>query len=84
MRPRPLREPAQRNGSVFKYTISETAKALLGHKTRVDKEWFDKNQEAMSAALDAKNKAYSEWKNGLLSVSRKDRFIHLRSNVRLS
>lgn len=69
--------------SVFKYTISETAKAVLGHKTRVDKDWLDKNQETMSSVLDAKNKACSEWKNGLLSVSRKGRFIHLRSKVRL-
>ena len=41
-------------------------------------------KKTVSAALDAKNKAYSEWKNGLLSVSRKDRFIHQRSKVRLS
>ena len=42
----------------FKETVSETAKEVLGVKTRTHEDWFDENDEKIKEVIYAKNKSY--------------------------
>lgn len=56
--------------SSFKGIVSETAKQILGAKTRVHGVCFDQNDEQIKEALKAKNQANTEWQNDPSSVSK--------------
>ena len=56
---------------------------MLGPKVHVCQDWFDENNESISTALKAKNKAYIEWQSDLYSASEKNEFKHLQSKVQL-
>ena len=77
----PLEGSSTEKLSQFKDTVTNTAKAVLGPKTRSHQAWFDENHESISAALDAKNKAYAEWQKDPSSTSKKDKFKDLQSKV---
>ena len=67
----------------FQETISDTAKEVLGHDVHVHQDLFDENNESISTAIKAKNKAYIERQNDLSSALKKDKFKHLQSKVQL-
>ena len=77
----PLEGSSMKKWSQFKHMVTNTATAVLGPKTLSHQDWFDKNDESISAALDAKNKAYIEWQRDPLSTSNKDKFKDLQSKV---
>ena len=58
--------------SSFNDTIAETAKEVLGAKTRTHEDWFNENDEKIREALHAKNKFYIEWQNDPSSVSKRE------------
>ena len=65
----------------FLETISETAKEVLGVKTRIHEDWFDENDEKIKDAIHAKNKSYIEWLNDPSSVSKREKFKALQTKV---
>ena len=74
-------ETSSEKWSSFKDTITETAKEVLGAKTRTHEDWFDENDEKIRKALHAKNKSYIEWQNDPSSVSKRERFKTLQAKV---
>lgn len=67
----------------FKDVIKQTATTVLGLKTLAHQHWFDENHKTISAALHAKNKAYADWQNDPSSISKKDKFKHLKCKVQV-
>lgn len=67
--------------SSFRDTVAETAKEVLGAKTKTHEDWFDENDDKIREALHAKNKAYIEWQNDPSSISRRERFKTLQAKV---
>ena len=65
----------------FKETVSETAKEVLGVKTRTHEDWFDENDKNIKEAIHAKNKSYIEWLHDLSSVSKHEKFKALQAKV---
>ena len=65
----------------FKETVSETAKEVLGVKTRTHKDWFDENDEKIKEAIHAKNKSYIQWLNDPSSVSKHEKFKALQAKI---
>ena len=65
----------------FKETVSETAKEVLGAKTRTHKDWFDANNEKIKEVIHAKNKSYIEWLNDPSPVSKREKFKALQAKV---
>ena len=65
----------------FKETVSETAKEILGVKTRTHEDWFDENDEKIKEAIHAKVKSYIEWLNDSSSVSKHEKFKALQAKV---
>lgn len=58
-----------------------TARVVLQAKARDHQDWFDKNNEQIQAALVAKNKAYTEWKNDSSSVTKREKFKKFQTKV---
>ena len=50
-------EGSTENWTSFKETVSETAKEVLGVKTRTHEDWFDENDEKIKKAIHTKNKS---------------------------
>ena len=65
----------------FKETVSETAKEVLGVKTRTHEDCFDENDEKIKEAIHAKNKSYIEWLNEQSFVSKCEKFKALHAKV---
>ena len=57
----------------FKETVSETAKKVLGAKSRTHEDWFDENDEKFKEAIHNKNKSYIEWLNDPSSISKREK-----------
>ena len=74
-------ETSSEKWSSFKDAVAETAKEVLGAKTRTHEDWFDENDEKIRKALHAKNKSYIEWQNDPSSVSKRERFKTLQAKV---
>jgi exonuclease III len=77
----PLAEDSTEKWCQFKKIVTDTATATLGPKKRVHQDWFDENDERITQLLSEKNKAYMEWQNDPTSVSKADKFKHLRSKA---
>lgn len=65
---------------MFRDTVIETAKIVLGPKERVHRDWFDENDEN-SIEVRAKNKAFTDWQNHSTAASERSKFTHLKSKV---
>ena len=65
----------------FKETVSETAKEVLGIKTRTQEDWFNENDQKTKEAIHAKNKSHIKWVNDPSSVSKREKFKALQAKV---
>ena len=64
--------------------VTDSAKASIGPKTRVHQDWFDENDQTISALLAEKQKAFVEWQNDTCSNSKRDRFKRLQRETQSS
>ena len=67
---------------MFKKIIIETAKGVLGPKKHEHQDWLDENDKCISQLLHEKNQAYVEWQNDPNSISKADKFRHLREQAK--
>ena len=74
-------EGSTEKGTSFKETVSETAKEVLGVKTRTHEDWFDENDKKIKEAIHDKNKSYIEWLNDPSSDSKYEKFKALQAKV---
>ena len=67
----------------FKTIVSDTAKEILGPKSKNNQDWFDDNNKEIQSAINAKNNAHADWQNDPSSTSKKDKFKSLQAKVQL-
>ena len=61
--------------------VTAVAKEVLGPTARIHQDWFDENSKSIQAALNAKNKAFTEQQNNPTSVTKKNKFKKLQTRV---
>uniref|UniRef100_W5MSV5 Uncharacterized protein n=1 Tax=Lepisosteus oculatus TaxID=7918 RepID=W5MSV5_LEPOC len=73
-------DPAEK-WNQLKQLVSESAETVLGHKQRVQQDWFDENNKEISKLLAEKHNPFIEWQNDVTCASKRDHFKYLRNKA---
>ena len=65
----------------YKQMVTESAKTVLGPKSRIHQDWFDENDVEIGKLLEKKPKAFLDWQNDINSSAKHDRFKHLHNKA---